>query len=302
MYYVYIYYHPDTGIPFYVGKGSGERYKKHLTNARNPHLRNKINKLRREGYEPTIEIVFRTENEDLAYDIEEFMITQYKRSCDGGSLCNQDLGTRGSKVHDFDEKFYEMLGKVSDHKIAEIYKCSHALVSHYRRGLGIPPAPRRNVWSEGHTNLTSKELDDLVSRLGKAKDKELSKLFDVSVNTIRNMREHLGIPAYYKIHTVDKSLLGTMYDCEIAEMFGCDSTDVANLRKKEGIPSYEEKLRNTLHVFYNKDRILKMTAKRFQQYSGISKDTVRELIVGRVKKTRTGWSYKGLTVSEEQPC
>ena len=196
MYYVYIYYHPDTGIPFYVGKGSGERYKKHLTNARNPHLRNKINKLRREGYEPTIEIVFRTENEDLAYDIEEFMITQYKRSCDGGTLCNQDLGTRGSKVHDFDEKFYEMLGKVSDHKIAEIYKCSHALVSHYRRGLGISPAPRHDVWSPRYSNLSDEDILKVKAKLGKVKDKTIAEEFDLSLHTVRTMRKSLSIPAY----------------------------------------------------------------------------------------------------------
>lgn len=295
-FYVYIYCHPDTGIPFYIGKGSAERYKKHLCNARNPHLRNKISKLEREGKKPLIDIVFRTDDEDLSYDIEENLIRQYKRICDGGTLCNQDLGTRGSKVHDFDDEFFKLLGNVNDHEIARRYGCSHSLVSHYRRGHGIPQAKRQpHNWGLAH--LSEDELNILNSKLGKIADKFIAKEFNTTLSTIRGHRQKLGIQSIVRPPEIDESLLGKDSDKNLAERFNCDVGYITKRRNELGIPTYAEKIRNQLHVFSNGVRVLKCNQKKFSTYSGVSKATVRELIIGRVKKTRSGWSYLGTSIT-----
>lgn len=94
MFYVYIYYHPQTKQPFYVGKGSGDRYKKHLTETKNTTENYKkwayIQGLRNLGLEPIIEKVFNTDNEELAYDEEERLIRHYGRQGidKGGILTN----------------------------------------------------------------------------------------------------------------------------------------------------------------------------------------------------------------------
>lgn len=83
MFYVYIYYHPQTKQPFYVGKGSGSRYKKHLTETKDTTENYKkwayIEGLRNKGLEPIVEKVFETSDEELAYNEETRLIRRYGR-------------------------------------------------------------------------------------------------------------------------------------------------------------------------------------------------------------------------------
>lgn len=83
MFYVYIYYHPQTKQPFYVGKGSGSRYKKHLLETKDNTENYKkwayIEGLRNKGLEPIVEKVFETCDEELAYNEETRLIRQYGR-------------------------------------------------------------------------------------------------------------------------------------------------------------------------------------------------------------------------------
>jgi hypothetical protein len=83
MFYVYIYSHPVTKVPFYVGKGTGTRYKKHLSetkeNTENYKKWAVIEGLRNKGMEPLIEKVFETNNEEDAYNEETRLIMLYGR-------------------------------------------------------------------------------------------------------------------------------------------------------------------------------------------------------------------------------
>jgi hypothetical protein len=66
MFYVYVYYHPETNMPFYIGKGTGTRYMKHLSetkeNTENYKKWAVIQGLRNKGLEPIIKKVFETDN------------------------------------------------------------------------------------------------------------------------------------------------------------------------------------------------------------------------------------------------
>lgn len=84
MYYVYEYIDPRNMQPFYVGKGTRDRYLSHLreTEEATSNLKKwrKINKIRSEGLEPLINIIVdNIEDEETAYDIEEEYIIKYGR-------------------------------------------------------------------------------------------------------------------------------------------------------------------------------------------------------------------------------
>ncbi len=109
-YYVYIYLDPrykqDYSYkeikthyrPFYVGKGTGNRYLEHLweseTTTKNSFKNNKIRKIRRLGLEPIIIKVLEHVAEFVAYDLETALIIHWGRiKLDpGGILTNRSIG------------------------------------------------------------------------------------------------------------------------------------------------------------------------------------------------------------------
>lgn len=69
-YYVYIYSDPDTGEPFYVGKGTGNRCFAHLFQEGNSEKIQKLHDLKSRGKEPRIEILVWGLDEDTALRVE----------------------------------------------------------------------------------------------------------------------------------------------------------------------------------------------------------------------------------------
>lgn len=100
MYYVYQLVDPITNLPFYIGKGTGNRAQTHLHESsrdQNKYKTNKIAAIRATGCEPRIEYI--AENildENLAYKIETEMIKHYGRKGydEGGILTNICLDNR----------------------------------------------------------------------------------------------------------------------------------------------------------------------------------------------------------------
>lgn len=93
MFYVYVYSDPTTGVPFYVGKGSGRRARKHLfetwDNTTNKSRLSKVLSIRANGSEPQIDIVAKDLTEFEALSIEASLIHQYGKIIDGsGTLTN----------------------------------------------------------------------------------------------------------------------------------------------------------------------------------------------------------------------
>lgn len=83
-YYVYAIIQPETGEPFYIGKGTGRRYKQHLTDkpdyCHNKRLNQRISKIREmTGTNPEVKILHENLEETLAYDIEAKLIMEYGR-------------------------------------------------------------------------------------------------------------------------------------------------------------------------------------------------------------------------------
>jgi uncharacterized protein len=69
-YYVYIYSDPDTKIPFYIGKGKGNRCFNHLFQNGESEKIKKLQELRAEGKDPVIEILVYGVDEETAFKVE----------------------------------------------------------------------------------------------------------------------------------------------------------------------------------------------------------------------------------------
>lgn len=70
--------------PFYIGKGTGNRANKHLTEAKSDKIKNEgkhcyLIDLMNKGHDPHIEYIKYFDNENDAYDYEEYLIKLYGR-------------------------------------------------------------------------------------------------------------------------------------------------------------------------------------------------------------------------------
>ena len=113
-YYVYIHYNNDK--PFYVGKGTGNRYKD--SNSRNKHWNNTVNKYD----EIRFQIVSQLINEEDSYELEEFIIKEIGLSnltnvSAGGDMVTSPYDRRGENN--------PMYGKVHPNKGKNLMQCGH---------------------------------------------------------------------------------------------------------------------------------------------------------------------------------
>jgi hypothetical protein len=96
MFYTYIYHDPERHVPIYVGKGFGDRAFKHLKkNVVNPRFANRLKVLKRKGFEPLIEIIDQS-NEEQALSEEVRLIKLFgRKDLKSGPLYNLTDGGEG---------------------------------------------------------------------------------------------------------------------------------------------------------------------------------------------------------------
>lgn len=114
-FYTYLLKRPD-GIPFYVGKGRGRRCSNHLKPWHLKHDPNRlkvniINKIRRNGDEPSVEIIKKNLTESDAFLLEIELIKQYGRIKKGGILSNMSDGGEGQYGYRHTEKLKKEFSK-----------------------------------------------------------------------------------------------------------------------------------------------------------------------------------------------
>jgi len=101
IFYVYVYNHPITGFPMYIGKGKGGRYLTHLTFAKRKGRKSKwlnyLGSLLNQGLNPDIKIILDNLSEQKALDLEHELIVKYGRRDydENGILFNKTLGYDG---------------------------------------------------------------------------------------------------------------------------------------------------------------------------------------------------------------
>jgi len=93
VFYVYEHWRPDTGLPFYVGKGKGDRAHEITQSRRNPHYLNVLSKLKGLGHSVEVRIVFSRLEEKMAHTLEISQISYWRAR--GLSLTNMTDGGDG---------------------------------------------------------------------------------------------------------------------------------------------------------------------------------------------------------------
>jgi len=105
IYYIYLYSHPITHVPFYVGMGKGNRKFAHLKEAKTrptpqagEHKLNTIRQMLLEGLEPIITVIDSNISKEQAIDGEITLISLIGRRDLGlGPLTNQTAGGDGNR-------------------------------------------------------------------------------------------------------------------------------------------------------------------------------------------------------------
>lgn len=190
MYYVYELWNPITNLPFYVGKGTGNRAEKHLKyldDADSSLKANIIRKILSEGKVPEIRKVMYTEDKDVAYEEEKRLIAFYGRRCDStGILANiMPGGEGGDTVSGVDpekvsarylKKANTIQQKSDDEKKITAIKRSASMKENWKttrddrlEGIARGIAKRdkvshANAVSEGWKNRTDNEKKELAER------------------------------------------------------------------------------------------------------------------------------------------
>ncbi len=139
VFYVYELWDPIKTEPFYVGKGKERpgcvRYEDHLKKAlgiknfrdQNYHKLNRIKKIVREGSQPEVKIIIKTEDETTVFNKEIELIKFYgRRDKNTGSLTNMTDGGEGASGRVFSEEEKRKIGLRVKGKGNPMYGKKHA--------------------------------------------------------------------------------------------------------------------------------------------------------------------------------
>lgn len=263
-FYVYEYRNPLTKIPFYVGKGYGNRLYDHLKGySHNQGLMDYIESLKLSGLEPEIEKVFESDSEDCVLGVEEHLIKSYGLKSKGGVLENLLSSGGKNSYYDLPKDCLELLGEVTDLELSKRFNIPETTIKHKRRALDIK--------SFRETRTGTEEFSDLFRK-------------DHTVHTLYNSN--------------GGSVTGTRKQLE--EIIGIKTSDLGELAsgksKRWSEWYYTKDLADTvndiykLYKFFNKDteEIKVCTYPDLAEYTGYLKRSVRNLATGH-RKTCFEW-------------
>ena len=173
-FYVYHYCDPESGTPFYVGKGKGRRAYVHLTACKRPKhccydafFYKKLRKMLSKGIEPTIEIIQRFSKSEEALKFEVSDIKRIgRRNLGLGPLTNLTDGGEGSLGYVISN---ETKQKISNALLGRVIsKETRQKMGDFQRGKKYSEETRRKMSeaSRGrqHTKETRRKIGEALHK------------------------------------------------------------------------------------------------------------------------------------------
>lgn len=198
---------PFTGKVRYVGRTVnplGRRLKEHVRCATKGKLKDKkkelwIKSLLAKGLMPVIELIQESDLDNFQAD-EKRWVKYYREQCH--DLLNVKEGGDGSLGGHFvqwDDEKKELLGVVSDSRLAKMMGISRKAVLYWREQFGIPASYDKSNMKPppimgGHNKLNLS--DEIVNRMGKEPDYVIATSIGVDKSVIARRRKSLNIPSY----------------------------------------------------------------------------------------------------------
>lgn len=200
-YYVYIYYNPLTNVPFYVGKGKGNRMYYHLTetaeNTDNKKKFNYINQLRKQGIEPLVKVFKDGMSEIDAYSLEEELILKFGRKDfeNYGTLTNICLAsrppvTKGEKHHNFGRAWLTKHTEETKKKISESKKGKES----WHKGRTKSAKTKATMSAAQKGRIVTEETKEKLRQLTQEKNSQFGSMWITNGNTNMKIKKDTPIP------------------------------------------------------------------------------------------------------------
>ena len=186
-FYVYHYCDPESGTPFWVGKGKGKRAYVHLTSCNRLNhpcfgtfFYRKLRKMLSKGIEPTIEIIQEFSEEKEAFDLEISDIKRIGRRDQGkGPLTNLTDGGEGSSGYVTSD---ETKQKISNALLGRVIsKETRQKMGDFQRGKKYSAETCRKI---GEASRGSRHTKESRRKISEALSKPVS-CFDANGNFIK---------------------------------------------------------------------------------------------------------------------
>jgi len=209
MYYVYVLINPNNNLPFYVGKGTGDRESHHTRENKkgnstdNPYKDNIIKQILIEGKEPKIEYVFWTESENEAYEYEANLIKQYGRKMydSNGILTNLCIGNNPPHNPWTQDRILAQRQKMLGNKINAGRRLSEEEKAKRSNGL-------KKAYETGRRKVTEQQRQ-IMSNTHKGKQ--------ISEETRKNMSEAAKKSKAHKVGKTNEDIFGVEKAAAIRE-------------------------------------------------------------------------------------
>lgn len=128
-FYVYQLRAETEECPFYIGKGRGNRKSQHLCDARRGKKSLKDSKIRKyetAGVKVSVEVLFRSENEDECFALEIELIKFYgRRDKKSGCLTNQTDGGEGRSGSTISDEQKQKISAIMSGRIRDLKHCEN---------------------------------------------------------------------------------------------------------------------------------------------------------------------------------